>query len=120
MYIAFKEELDKLARKTELIDFYKIANDLGMLLLKKREYLPKMLQKSVVFSSLYHCAQHSFEFFEIGHGTIRFSGRNLDAYTHVLAFLADKFLRRKSLKIYSINSCLKLQHPIEPLTPGGS
>lgn len=70
MYITFKEEVDKLARKTELTDVYKIANDLGMLVLKKREHLPKMLQKSVIFSSLYHCAQHSFELFKIGYGTI--------------------------------------------------
>lgn len=35
MYITFKEEVDKLARKTELPDVYKIANDLGMLVLKK-------------------------------------------------------------------------------------
>lgn len=67
IYIAFQ---DSLARKTELIDVYKIANDLSMLLLKKREHLPQMLQKSVVFSSLYHCVQHSFEFFEDGYGTI--------------------------------------------------
>lgn len=33
MYITFKEEVDKLARKTELTDVYKIANDLGMLVL---------------------------------------------------------------------------------------
>lgn len=70
MYIAFEEEVDRLARKTKSIDVYKIANDLGILLLKKREHLPKMLQKSVIFSSLYHFVQHSFEFFEIGYGTI--------------------------------------------------
>lgn len=35
MYIIFKEEVDKLVRKIELIDVYKIVNDLGMLVLKK-------------------------------------------------------------------------------------
>lgn len=67
MYIAFEEVVDGLRRKTELIDVYKIANDLVRLLLKKRERLPQMLQKSVVFSSFDHCFQHSFEFFEVGY-----------------------------------------------------
>lgn len=70
MYIAFEELVDRLRRKKELIDVYKMDNDLGRLLLKKRERLPQMLQKSVVFRSLYHCIQHSFEFFEVGYGTI--------------------------------------------------
>lgn len=70
MYIAFKEVVDGLTRKTELIVVSKIANDMGRLLLKKSEHLPQMLQKSVVFSRLYHYVQHSFEFFEVGYGTI--------------------------------------------------
>lgn len=39
MYIVFEEVVDGLRRKIELIDVYKIVNDLVRLFLKKREYL---------------------------------------------------------------------------------
>lgn len=39
MYIVFEEVVDGLRRKIELIDVYKIVNDLVRLYLKKREYL---------------------------------------------------------------------------------
>lgn len=52
MYITFKEEVDKLARKTELTDVYKIANDLGMLVLKKGNIYPRCC-RSRLFSAVF-------------------------------------------------------------------